>query len=120
MRLPINMHNRLMRGEKPLCYIVIDTHMGKRLFAEKEITKTDFRKYKEGDVIALFPNDDEGNYKVGSYQHVGQHSPADYQGVIRSTKPALPHEYADLKHELTGHPYHYNVEPRKKFIRRRK
>ena len=39
-RIPISMHNRLMRGEKPIAYAVIDTHMGKRVYAEKEMTVT--------------------------------------------------------------------------------
>ena len=39
-RIPIEMHNRLMRGEKPVAYAVIDTHMGKRVYAEKELSLT--------------------------------------------------------------------------------
>ena len=34
------MHNRLMRGEIPIAYAVVTTHMGKRVFAEKEMTVT--------------------------------------------------------------------------------
>jgi hypothetical protein len=81
---------------------------------KKGKTITVFRKYKEGDVIALFPEDKGNNYRVSCYQQVGQHGEADYHGVVRSTKPALPHEYADLKRELQGHPYHYNIEARKR------
>ena len=34
----INFHKRLMRGEVPVSYIVIQTHMGYRAYAEKELT----------------------------------------------------------------------------------
>lgn len=37
-RLTIEMHKRLMRGEIPVSYIVIQTHMGYRTYAEKELT----------------------------------------------------------------------------------
>ena len=36
-RIPINFHNRLNRGEIPTPYIVINTHMGYRAYAEKEL-----------------------------------------------------------------------------------
>lgn len=36
-RLTIEMHKRLMRGETPVSYIVIETHMGYRAYAEKEL-----------------------------------------------------------------------------------
>lgn len=62
-----------------------------------------FRKWPKsegGDVIALFPYEDEGNYFCLSYQHVGQHGGADYRGVVASTKLATPDEYDDIKLEL--------------------
>ena len=36
-RTSIEMHNRLMRGEAPLAYILIRTHMGYRAYAAKEL-----------------------------------------------------------------------------------
>jgi hypothetical protein len=91
------------------------------LTKRKEKTRTVFRKWKDnGDVIALFPDDREPNGMIGSYEHVGQHGGADYHGVLRQTKPAMPKEYAELKHELQSHPYRYNIDPRKRFIRRRR
>lgn len=70
---------------------------------KKDSNKTDvtFRKYLSGEIIALFPHevcDFHGN--VGSYMHIGQHSGADYSGVLMCTKPATKKEYADLKKEL--------------------
>lgn len=37
-RIPKTMHDRLMRGEQPTPYIVVDTHMGYRAYAAKELT----------------------------------------------------------------------------------
>ncbi len=36
-RIPINFHKRLMRGELPISYILIQTHMGYRAYAAKEL-----------------------------------------------------------------------------------
>jgi len=61
-----------------------------------------FRKFKEGDVIALFPtipSDYLGRY-CGSYMPIGQHSGADYDGLVMVTKLATPAEYAELLKEL--------------------
>jgi len=57
-----------------------------------------FRKFKEGDIIALFPDTlSRGN--IESYMHVGQHSMADVT-IVYDTKLAKPEEYADLLAEL--------------------
>ena len=62
-----------------------------------------FRKWKNGfGVIALFPEiptDLYGRY-CESYEHVGQHGGADYQGVVMNTRPANTVESADLAEEL--------------------
>jgi len=65
-------------------------------------TKVLFRKFKEGDVIAIFPEQcgNESPYTCSSYQHVGQHGACDPQGLMRTTKPAKPSEYKDLMMEL--------------------
>jgi len=39
-RLSINFHKRLMRGEVPISYAVIETHLGDRAYAEKELRGT--------------------------------------------------------------------------------
>lgn len=63
--------------------------------------KVVFRKFKEGDVIALFCGSakdcNPGN--VMSYQRIGQHGECD-RWVTRVTKAATPDEYANLKREL--------------------
>ena len=59
-----------------------------------------FRKFPEGDVIALFPNmidDSEGN--ITSYQHVGQHSGASPE-LINKLDHATEKEYRPLADEL--------------------
>ena len=63
-------------------------------------TEVIFRKDKGG-IYALFPHevaDYKGN--VTSYQHVGQHSAADYKHCIKTSKVATPEQYADLQSEL--------------------
>ena len=61
-----------------------------------------FRADSDGDVFALFPNikaDNAGRY-VQSYQHIGQHSAADYGLCIANSRPAKPDEFAALQREL--------------------
>lgn len=73
-------------------------------------TPTIFRRYRDGDIIALFPTipaDPQGHCL--SYVHVGQHGAADPGHVIAHTRPARPDEYADLLHELAG--IGYEVRP---------
>ena len=57
-----------------------------------------FRVFPEGDVIALFPKQDEGRGQIGSYQHLGQHGGAD-RSLLR-LKKATPSQYASLLAEL--------------------
>lgn len=65
------------------------------------MTKVVFRKWKDGEVIALFPDDTNPHGgTVTSYMHVGQHGAADYGHVIVATRPARPSEYRDLLAEL--------------------
>lgn len=65
------------------------------------MNKVVFRKWKDGEVIALFPEDTNTlDGTVTSYMQIGQHSAADYAGVVASTRPAQPNEYRDLLAEL--------------------
>jgi len=54
------------------------------------------------DVFALFPADpaDIHGYLCTCYQHVGQHSSADYDGCIRMSRPATAKEARPLLQEL--------------------
>lgn len=77
-------------------------------------TRVIFRIWRKGgEVLALMPNEEWGPGQCASYEHVGQHGGADYRHCIRATRPALPHEYADLKTELESIGYRVRVAQRK-------
>lgn len=83
----------------------------------QEKTKVVFRKWRKGgDIIALFPDFEvlPGNKSYCmSYEHAGQHGPADYGIVTRDTEPATPGEYADLKAELEQLGYNLEIVSRR-------
>lgn len=65
------------------------------------MTNVVFRKWPDGDIIALFPDDvNPHDGTVTSYMHVGQHGAADYAGVIADTEPVCEEEYRELLVEL--------------------
>jgi hypothetical protein len=66
----------------------------KKLPKKEQPTVVLFRRYRTGEVVALFPDipfDDQGH--VSSYSIVGEHAAADYEGVIADTLPASEPEY---------------------------
>ena len=63
------------------------------------MTKVIFRKFENGEIIALFPENKYGDTCM-SYMHIGQHSNASYSMLIRATKPAIQDEYKPLLNEL--------------------
>jgi len=69
---------------------------------EKDIKKTRviFRKWGNGEIIALFPDEKWGGEMITSYEHFGQHGEANYSWVMSITSPATPEEFAMLKDEL--------------------
>lgn len=76
-------------------------------------TKVVFRKYKNGDIIALFPEIPAALGEVSSYQHIGGHGGADYKWVINSTKPTTKEEYMPLFNELEVN-YGYQLDVKKR------
>jgi nucleotide-binding universal stress UspA family protein len=66
---------------------------------DSEQVKVIFRKFPEGDVIALFPEQDQGRGLIGSYMTIGQHSDAS-KSLITDLEPASKEEYAKLAAEL--------------------
>jgi hypothetical protein len=77
---------------------------------DKEITKVIFKKWPDGDVIAVFP-ELPGTIQwlfCMCYEHVGQHGSANVE-LMRSLAPAKPEEYADLKEELESIGYNLKV-----------
>jgi hypothetical protein len=67
---------------------------------DKHITEVVFRFDKTYGVYALFPYEIEGIATCLSYAHVGQHSAANYQNCVNTTRPATEAEYKDLFNEL--------------------
>ena len=68
-----------------------------------EVTKVIFRKYSNGEIIALF-FEEPGSNRVSEcldYVHVGQHGSANVWATVKDTKLAIPEEYKDLFEELT-------------------
>ena len=65
------------------------------------MTKVIFRKFRDGEIIALFPQEpaDCIGWLCMSYMHTGQHAAATPY-LMYDTKPAMPWEYADLYNEL--------------------
>lgn len=85
---------------------------------DKNITVVVFRKWKKAfdedrGIVALFPEElcYEGchHHYCQAYEHVGQHSPADYLHCLNSSTPAKPEEYKELKEELEGIGYNLKV-----------
>ena len=74
---------------------------------DKNKTKVFFRKWDDGQVIALFPDWIDSNTVITSYMHIGQHSGATPK-LIMELQEADPEEYADLKEELES--IGYNLE----------
>ena len=67
-----------------------------------------FRKFPEGDLIAIFPNQPEGPDTVNSYQTNGQHGEASL-ALIHELEPATPQEHGDLAAELGRIGYNITV-----------
>lgn len=75
--------------------------MGKIKPDREEQTRVIFRKYPDGDIIALFPDIIANRLgDIMCYEHYGQHGAADYKSVIDATEPASENEYNALMHEL--------------------
>jgi hypothetical protein len=77
---------------------------------DTDVTPVIFRKFSDGQVIALFPAEPAtmSGYEIGSYMHIGQHGAA-CPSIVNDTKLATPGEYADLKRELESEPYGYKL-----------
>jgi len=82
---------------------------------KKDNHKTDviFRQFIIGcEVIAFFPKIKNGAKFCLSYMHIGQHSDADYKGLLTITKPCT--DYKNLYNELTQNGY--NLQIRKRYV----
>ncbi|MDR0341485.1 MAG: hypothetical protein LBH55_04415 [Mycoplasmataceae bacterium] len=65
---------------------------------KEELDKVVFRTYKKnGEVIALFPEAiSRKDYSISCYCPMGEHFRADYDNIIRATRPASEKEYTPL------------------------
>jgi hypothetical protein len=78
------------------------------MFEEERVAiRVSFRKDRDGEVCAVFLNDDEDE-KMTCYAHIGQHSTC-VPGWVRETKTAKPDEFLELKAELES--IGYDVTP---------
>lgn len=60
-----------------------------------------FRKFDNGEIVAVFPFEVWSDFYITSYMHIGQHGPMSVGGLTQ-TKPARIDEYAELLEELKG------------------
>jgi len=91
---------------------------------DAEKTVVVFRKWRPthwggcGDgILALFPEvpvKPDGGSECDAYERIGGLGGADYQACILRTRPATPAEYADIKAELEGTNYGYNLDVRRR------
>lgn len=79
------------------------------------MTKVVFRKFKDGQIIALFPDIKDGHY-IMSYMHIGQHSNTD-RSIVYDTKPATEEEYKELYDELVNVCEYTDLKVMKKIMR---
>lgn len=77
--------------------------------ANQETTRVLFRKSRDGEITAVFPDQRETSHMFACYAHVGQHGLCDEAWVRESTGCAKPAEYAALKAELEAEPYGYEL-----------
>ena len=84
--------------------------MKKDTYTTEVIFRVDKTKNFNGTIFALMPYDIQNrNGLISSYQHVGQHSSADYNHCIKSSKPATEIEYTQLKNEMESLGYNIKV-----------
>jgi hypothetical protein len=85
---------------------------------QEPITDVIFRRFRNGnkEVIAFFPYLIEHNYRCESYMRIGQHSAADYSGLLSTTRPANmeDEDVKALKRELEASPYNYRFNVTRK------
>ena len=83
---------------------------------EKQILKVVFRKFNDGEIIALFPQIKFGcpHYEIMSYMHIGQHGEVDHHAILEQTKLATEEEYQALLNEIKSIYRDYDIKVMKK------
>lgn len=83
---------------------------------KKEVLKVVFRKFGNGEVIALFPQfTNKKKYTIDSYMKIGQHGECDHL-IIHDTKLAKESEYKELLNEIKNIYHEYDIKVMKKLI----
>lgn len=78
--------------------------------AQTTETKMAFRKFPDGEIIALFVDDVDTRFQsCESYMFHGEHAPAELT-LIESLEPAGEEEYRDLKLTLESRGYRISVQ----------
>jgi hypothetical protein len=75
--------------------------------------KVIYRKYKNGDIVAVFPYMIWHGSFVTCFDGCG-HGGCDYWHIIKQTKPANPEEYK-YRNRLLFNYYGYDTQPIKKY-----
>ena len=84
--------------------------MEKDKYKTDVIFRVDTKLEPKGTIFALMPHqccDHEGH--IDTYQHVGQHSTANYRYCVSISRLATPEEYKDLKEEMESLGYDLRV-----------
>ena len=80
----------------------------------KKELKVVFRKFDDGEVIAMFPQfGNKRNWKIDSYMHIGQHGECDPM-ITNITKLATESEYESLLKEIQSIYHEYDIRVMKK------
>ena len=80
----------------------------------KKELKVVFRKFDNGEVIAMFPQfTNKRNYRIDSYMHIGQHGECDPM-IVHDTKLATENEYESLLKEIQSIYHDYDIRVMKK------
>ena len=87
------------RGEKPKKVSLKKAPWEDSVNEGDDTVKVVFRKFDNGDVIALFPEEEQGRGLITSYMEIGQHGDAS-KSLITDLEPASKEEYAELAAEL--------------------
>ena len=87
------------RGEKPKKVSLKKAPWEESVNEGDDTVKVVFRKFDNGDVIALFPEEEQGRGLITSYMEIGQHGDAS-KSLITDLEPASKEEYAKLAAEL--------------------
>ena len=90
---------------------------------DKEKTTVIFRRFHNGDIVALFPyeiwgNHGNGIFTIASYEHMGQHGAASVS-LVNTTKLAKPSEYLELSRELERIGYNLDIKSRVNYAKYR-